>query len=91
MVKRRKTTVQIIKPNLDKNEKQADNSKTVELIKKVVREEIVKAGYVISRLDYPVSFKYNDIEVSLSPRQKMKFANIDLVNDLPAGVAKVKI
>ncbi len=68
----------------------------IELYKKLVkegseREEIKKPGLLISRLDHPVDVAYDERTIRLSPRAKLKVADIDKLGELSQGVFLKKI
>lgn len=69
----------------------------IESYKKLViegglREEIVKPGLLISRLDNPEDIAYGDERIiRLSPRQKVKVANVDKVGKLAKGIFLKKL
>lgn len=76
------------------NERQISNhtKPDVESYKRLVErggleEKTVKPGLLISRVDKPVTLKYGEDEIRLSPRGQEKVADVNkLENPLPNGL-----
>ena len=92
MVKRNTVQVKLIQGNEISNEKKPDIQSFKELVEKGSKtEEIKKPGLLISRVDYPITVKYGDDVIRVSPRSKLKIANTDKLGGLVEGLFLKKI
>ena len=55
------------------------------------KQDKVSPTLLVSRLNYPITIKYDKSIIRISPRGKIKVANKDLLGDLPVGVDLKKL
>jgi hypothetical protein len=92
MAKKNKISVGLIRGNNISTEAKPD----VELFNELVKigkeaEEIVDPVLLISRVDYPITVKYGDRMIRVSPRSQLKVADGSLLGELPNGIYKKKL
>lgn len=91
--KKNSVEVKLIQGNtkISKSEKPDVNfvNELVEKSKEV--EKVEKPALLISRIDYPVTVKYSEFTIRVSPRAKLKIANYDKLGELPKGLVLKKM
>lgn len=45
-----------------------------------------KTGVLISKLDHPITISYKGLALKISPKQKIKIADINLLGAIPSGI-----
>lgn len=53
---------------------------------KLKPENIIKPVRVSSQVNYPITIKYGDDSIVVSPRAKLKLADINKLGTLPKGI-----
>jgi len=53
----------------------------------ILKHEETKTGTLISKLDHPITISYRGIGLKISPKQKIKITDINLLGAIPAGIS----
>ncbi len=88
----RKTKVTIEVKRLDDMEKIGDMSLITDKLERADETEKLSApAMVISRANFPIIIAYGDEKIRLSPRQRVKVADVSKISieDLPADVTVI--
>lgn len=93
--KKSKVSIEVSKPELANVDSAPDTSLIEKALSKCSEEVKAKSpAMVISRLDHPTYIMYEDSEMLVSPRAKLKIPDIGLLGDLkklPSGILVKKL
>jgi len=78
--KRNEIKVQLMEGNNISNDKKPDIESFDELVKKgSLPDKISRPGFIISKVDYPITVEYGDDQIRVSPRARLQVGNLDKV------------